>query len=485
MSKDSDNIFNTLIKNVNLGIYQSRINVTNISSNYIQINEVLESKIYVSELDNIVKFSQSFLSDQKYIELFLIKTDTASKISDLKTLKKIVAEIKEQYDFDEDVSFKINKIQRISLPLNKTTTIEYCLETNFKELILQLIDNLRVSDLRCLENKIRISGSFIPNVISSIFSFRLETEKIDYELSNFIQIQSKYDRNISSVPFLIDSTDFLSSNLSRRIMIDALSNLFDNKNGTSLLIIKQSVKVIEIDKLTGDFERCYEIISRINEFIFGEPSNYREKLRILRNLLYEGIDEENNNIYDQDFWNKLLILSINEYNIYVDEKVTKFISEKKEIIKEQFSMSKEISNQIAETKKSLMNNIVSIIGIFLSKFIFDAISRNDEHFSFFSYLIALFFSVYLLVIYFISGEFKSYQTYVKRVEIMNTYYPKLYLTKDNIIGDLEEKISNPEIKKLKYVNITAGICYVFFVILFLQRLGFFDLFIRTIFTPDK
>ncbi|OTN74225.1 hypothetical protein A5886_003113, partial [Enterococcus sp. 8G7_MSG3316] len=166
MSKDADNIFNTLIKNVNLGIYQSRINVTNFSSNYIQINEVLESRINVSELDNIVKFSQPFLSDQKYIELFLIKTDTASKISDFKTLKKIVAEIKEQYDFDEDVSFKINKIQRISLPLNKTTTIEYCLETNFKELILQLIDNLRVSDLRCLENKIRISGSFIPNVIS-------------------------------------------------------------------------------------------------------------------------------------------------------------------------------------------------------------------------------------------------------------------------------------------------------------------------------
>ena len=107
MSKDSDNIFNTLIKNVNLGIYQSRINVTNFSSNYIQINEVLESRINVSELDNIVKFSQPFLSDQNYIELFLIKTDTASKISDLKTLKKIVAEIKEQYDFDEDVSFKI------------------------------------------------------------------------------------------------------------------------------------------------------------------------------------------------------------------------------------------------------------------------------------------------------------------------------------------------------------------------------------------
>ncbi|OTN76711.1 hypothetical protein A5886_001790 [Enterococcus sp. 8G7_MSG3316] len=355
----------------------------------------------------------------------------------------------------------------------------------YKSKIENFKDNTVAVSYTHLDVYKRISGSFIPNVISSIFSFRLETEKIDYELSNFIQIQSKYDRNISSVPFLLDSIDFLSSNLSRRIMIDALSNIFDNKNGNSLLIIKQSVKVIEIDKLSGDFEKCYEIISRINEFIFGEPSNYREKLRILRNLLYEGIDEENNNIYDQDFWNKLLILSINEYNIYVDEKVTKFISEKKEIIKEQFSMSKEISNQIAETKKSLMNNIVSIIGIFLSKFIFDAISRNDEHLSFFSYLIALFFSVYLLVIYFISGEFKSYQTYVKRVEIMNTYYPKLYLTKDNIIGDLEEKISNPEIKKLKYVNITAGICYVFFVVLFLQRLGFFDLFIRTIFTPDK
>ncbi|MFB5519663.1 hypothetical protein [Enterococcus casseliflavus] len=481
------NIFNSLLENLNITYTQPRINVAKPSFNRVQIDEILDAQIEVADLECLSRLSKPFLDASDCIQLFLIKTDDASKIVEYEHLNEKITEIKQDYSHDEIVRLKIRRVQKIVIPLEGSPVIEYCLENNFAELILQLIDYLGISDLQYLENKIRIIGPVKQNINSSIFSFSIDIKKIDSEYINFIQTQSAYDKSISYIPSIVSLSNSITSEILEKCMINALTNIFDNRNQTSLLIIKQAVKELNINNLTGNLGSCYEFISRINMFIFNESSSYREKLRIVRNIIYDCIDEEgfNNDNYDERFWEKLLKISISEYDLYVDEKVTKFIAEKKEIIKEQFSMSKEISNQISETKKSLMNNIVSVIGIFLSKFIFDAISQNDEFFSNFSYLVALMFSVYLLVMYFVSGEFKSYQTYVNRVEIMNTYYPKLYLTKDNIIGDLEKKISNPEIKRLKYVNRISGCCYAFFVILFLQKIGFFNFFAATFFTPDS
>lgn len=484
---DEANIFNSLLEKINITYTQPRINVAKSSFNRIQIDEILDASIKVDDLESFSSLSKPFLDESDFIQLFLIETDDASKIVEYKHLNERITEIKKDYEYDEEVRLKIRKVQNLDLPLEGNPVIEYCLENNFAELIIQLTDYIDISDLQYLENKIRIIGPIKQNINSSIFSFSRENNKIDSEYINFIQTQRAYHKSISYIPSIVSMSGLITSEILKKCMINALTNIFDNRNQTSFLIIKQAVKELNINSLTGNFGSCYEFISRINMFIFSESSSYREKLRIVRNKIYDCIDEEefNNCNYDERFWEKLLKISISEYDLYVDEKVTKFIAEKKEIIKEQFSMSKEISNQISETKKSLMNNIVSVIGIFLSKFIFEAISRNDESFSNFSYLVALMFSVYLLFMYFVSGEFKSYQTYVNRVEIMNTYYPKLYLTEDNIISDLEKKISNPEIKKLKYVNIISGFCYAFFVILFLQKIGFFDFFVVTFFTPDS
>lgn len=73
----------------------------------------------------------------------------------------------------------------------------------------------------------------------------------------------------------------------------------------------------------------------------------------------------------------------------------------------------------------------------------------------------------MLTTFILSGESKSHEKFQGKLEIINNYYPKLYLTKENIINDLEEKITNPEIKELQRIEMTCLFIYIGSTLIFL------------------
>lgn len=483
----TENILDLFIKKITLHNKACITNVFKNSESQLQITESLRGKISVSDLDDQFSFFNEHLFSDELTGVFIIEMAETSEIENAASFRDKLKKIKKDYDMDEKIDIKITKKQFFALPLNKVSIIRCHIVEEISSLIEQLISVLEVKDCVYLTKKINIVGVPWPDFYSSLFNIgvNINEQEINEDILCFIKIQEKHIRKISSIPNLISLTEKLSDEIIRQCTLDLLSNVFDSKVEDTLLIFKQSIKKLELSALSENYMDYYTKISEMINFIFSEESRYREKLRITRNLLYDSISENLSVVYESFFWSNLLLEVINEYELYIDEKVTKFISEKKEIIKEQFSMSKEIAAQVSESKRTLMNNLISVIGIFLSKFVLDAISKNDIEYTKLAYTIALLFSSYLLFVYFISGEYEIYRRFENRVKIMNKYYPQLYLTDDNIISNLENKISTPEIKRLKWVNMLTGIAYILIILFFLSRLGFFEAVFTWIITPDS
>lgn len=478
-------IFKFVLSELELSNLTLNINTYKLNSDYLEIIQIVQGKLELRELYSKFDRFVPYLFQDSSISLFIGETDDSSKIVTFTKFEERKNYYREKYDDDEKVNFKLSFKQSISLPLPNKVKIVCYFDSEIINLIEELVDILYVSDLQNINEKINITGITNENYESSIFelSEKKSSKKIEDYILSYISLYEFHEKRISAIPNLMGSHDKISEEMQRTCILDVLSNLFDNKVEESLLVFKQSIKKLNLSDLPKEPFEYYSQISDVVNFVFNDSTRYREKLVIVKNILYDSIDEENVVVSNLSFWNDLLNESSNEYELFVDGKVNKFISEKKEIIKEQFSMSKEINNQISDSKKSLMNNLLSIIGIFLSKFFIDAISNNNSSYSDLAYKIAFYFSGYLIIMYFFSGEFKIYKNFNNRVKIMNTYYPKLYLTKDNIIKDLKESISNPEISQLKSVNIITGGVYFLIFLFFMSKSGYMAYIIDNLISP--
>lgn len=477
---------------LNEGSKNESISVTRNSDSSLIINEILEGDITVKKLLESRELLNKNFPIKPSMSLFIEKMSSDSKIISEDQLGKELLRVQNENNEFDNIRIKMKYTETHKLPFNNSLKIKCVFKSNFEELMEQLVQNIKLSDCKNLTTKIIIELSENTSLKSSLFNFNnTENEKfLDDEVKNFIKSQMDMDYTIANIPNLIEVNLDNENNekfevLQKLCNLKLLSNFFDEKTGEAFIFFKPNYNKILYENINISDTRIYTSISKLIYFIYKEKSRYIDKLRIAKSLLYSSLDDDNYILDDKLFWDRLYDEIINEYDLFIDDKVTKFLTEKKEIIKEQFQLSKEISNQISESKKTLMNNLISIIGIFLSKFFIDAINKSDSSYSILAYKIAFVFSVYLFFMYLVSGEFKTYTKFENRIKIMNKYYPKLYLTNDNVIDELESKISSPEILQLKKINILTGSIYCLSILFFANKLGFFEYLLIQIFTPDK
>lgn len=445
------------------------INENLINLNYrITYNIDRDSNILV-----INQISDGILINKKIDEKFITFDSECFKLENLELqigYKKInsLSEFTETTQ-NNDEEFKCSLIfsQKYELPFKDGIEFYLLDKQDYTELFDEVIENLKISDFSRLTNKICIINSKISDDKSSIFNFSIDSRtcKLSSTTKNMLNNPRLFNRSIMAIPRFINNIQ-INLDSKKKYFLECISILFDFRDDKELQIYKKNLKRISIEEMSVNFFSSYKAICSIIEFIFEEEKYVLEKLSITKNIIYEVLVEDNDN-FTEEKWDLIFKELNNQYSLFVDEKVTIFIKEKKEIIKEQFNLSNQIINQIIEIKKSLVTNLMTIIGIFLSKFFIDSLNKNDIFFSKFAIYLATLFSFYLIFMFFISGEYKVHDKYEKRIEIMNEYYPKLYLTKDNILDELEEKVSNPEIKSLKRIKNVCGSIYLLLFILLL------------------
>lgn len=293
----------------------------------------------------------------------------------------------------------------------------------------------------------------------------IKSTYIEFFKNNSIQ----YNR-ISILPDVFPS-DCADDAFKKYLCLELLTLFANRKHDEKLEFSRKSNIYIDISQVPVKFGKNYKEICKIIEFAYSEEKSSYEKIIIIKKILEDSFDKgiDINNL-DSAFWEFILEEVDLEYNLYVNDEVSKFLKEKKEIIKEQFNLSNQINSQISTVKKSLISNVVYIIGIFLSKFVIDGLNKGSINYAPFAIYIAFVFSFFLLITFIFSGESKSHEKFEEKIKIINKYYPKLYLTKDNIIKDLEKNITNPEITELKKIERTCRFIYIGSTIIFFHGL---------------
>lgn len=477
---DFNNI-NLNLNNWNTYTFNESIRITSkCTEKEFRIRQIHESYIKTSEIDK-KRFEFNCiinLMSQDGISVSLNNSRLDSETDLLNKLKDIT---------DENIKIKIEVLQNIFFPLANDYIKFYVYDLfDLGDFLKKVTSKLLIGKIKSLEDKINIILSNRTNYESSIFSFSefsminqdVNSKKIKSTSKNIMGLE-KYESSFltilpNAVPIeLIDDLSF-----KKQIFKENLNLIFNYSNVNEVHLYNKGIVNISFNDFEEEHFESYSNMGLVIGFIYQDEKFSKEKLLISQNLIFEILSEDISLCFKSSFWENLLVNIERDYKLFVDDKVDSFIREKKEVIKDQFNLSNQISNQIADFKKVLMNNLMTIIGIFLSKFFIDALGKTDYLYTSIAIYIGTVFSIYLLFSFYISGDYRIEEKYKNRLEIMNTYYPKLFLTEDNLLTDLKNSVISPEIKDLIKIKRLCLIIYwalvIIFSILSCFRLGFIE-----------
>lgn len=477
---DFNNI-NLNLNNWNTYTFDKSIRITSkCTEEEFRIRQIHESYIKTSEINKkrhefnciINLMSQDGISIYLNNSRIYYGTDLLNKLDDIT---------------DENIKIKIEALQSIFFPLTNDCIKFYVYDLfDLGDFLKKITSKLLIGKIKLLENKINIILSNRINYESSIFNFSefsminqdINSKKIKNTSKNIMELEKYESSFLTILPNVVPVELIDDLSFKKQIFKENLNLIFNYSNVNEVHLYNKGIVNISFNDFIEEYFGSYSNMVLVIEFIYQDEKFSKEKLLISQNLIFEILSEDIALCFKPSFWESILVNIERDYKLFVDDKVDSFIREKKEVIKDQFNLSNQISNQIAELKKVLMNNLMTIIGIFMSKFFIDALGKTDYLYTSIAIYIGTVFSIYLLFSFYISGDYRIEEKYTNRLEIMNTYYPKLFLTEDNLITDLKNSVISPEIKDLIKIKRLCLIIYwtlvIIFSILSCFRLGFIE-----------
>lgn len=431
----------------------NKICVRQIVRGSILFKDLKKNNIYQSELINL-DFKLSIDGEDIHDESYYVK-----KVDKLETVET---------EDSERIKISITSVQNFDIPLQNKIEIQLFLLEELEDLVVRLANELVIKDIKNSAYKITILSKDLDreevfnSEVFNITTFSTE-EQLSGEIFRFVNNASLEEEKLNIIPHCL--TEKFSIKSRKSFAINQLNKIFEeNKNG-KLLIHRKGLKCLDTNEFKFSFGECYDEISRLNLFVGSDERYYTEKLHIMRKNLFDTLDakEEYLNAY---FWEKILDLTKNDFCLFIDDAVANFLSEKKDIIKEQYTLSKELTNQITTLTKSLTTNLIFLITVFVSKFFIDGLSKHSSTIGSISLYLGLAVSIIYLLLFLLSGDRKLHTSFEKKLKLMVNEFPKLYLTKDNLLVKLENNITTPELNRLKRIENFSLIMYSIIIIFF-------------------
>ncbi|EAF5740453.1 hypothetical protein [Listeria monocytogenes] len=451
-----------------LEIFENAMSLIKIDYSYLTIKKESD-KIYVRQIvqGNILyrELKQNnFFKDE--LEKAGFKLQINREESNSKKFDKILNEFdRVDTEDDEKIEISFSSEQCFSVPNDK---LELCLFLSDKldDLIIKLAGCLKIKDIKGSLYKVSILSKE-HNLNSEIINVspKAEDVRLSEDIINLINNEIFEDDQLNVVPFLFPEE--LGMKGKRELAVKQLNKIFEENKDGKFLLYRRGLKYIDGTNLELSFGTCYKEISRLGLFIGSDVKYYMEKLYIMRKILFDALDDKKKYL-DSDFWQRIHDQTRNDFCLFIDDEVINFISEKKDIIKEQYMLSKELTNQISALTKNLTTNIIFITTVFVSKFFIDGLNKSNSSIGDISLYLGLIISIIYLLLFLLAGEKNVHISFEKKLELMVKEFPKLYLTNDNLLIDLKMDITTPELKRLKRMECVALCLYLVIILVFLS-----------------
>lgn len=436
-----------------------------------KISRVRNEEVVVKQILN-AKISARIIKENK-LDFLTGKLDhdelsiriNSKKISSEEDIESVIDDINDKNYSDEfPVTMIIIYNEKKKLPFLDNIDFLYLLD-DIPSFLNMLLQKLKIDDVKQLKNRMKIFCNTTFQIgkssLFNILEFQDEQEiKLESSIMEVMANSLLSSSGIEIIPYVYPFND---KKYKSQLSINMLSLLSDISRRNELHFIKKDTKTVKIVEENNEFGNNYNILSQLIIFIFS-GENTQIKLSLVKNLMY---DKFTNVLSVNDITEKWLE-NIKEqaeldYRLYIDNEVNNFINDKRDIIKDQFDLSYQMIEKANQMRKNLINNIVYILGIFLSNFIVEGLNNESDTFRYIAILISFLLSVFILVSNYINGEFKSHSSFEKKVTLINQQYPKMYLTEENLVDDLNKSISTPEINRLKRTETFSEVVYIIIV----------------------
>ena len=227
---------------------------------------------------------------------------------------------------------------------------------------------LKNTTFKSLENrntKIRI---WIPEENSEIYSpvFSLYEESL--EIPDILISKTEFNHNmLCALPKIISDRNFDEFKI--ETLDGFLSIVSERKISKDEYIISfEKNAILEMNSIEIDNIDLFSVLNQLFDFIFYDNKTYYEKLIIFRNIFSEFIKRQNT-ISNLDFQYILKDVQSN-YNLFINDKLKKFISDKQKLTEDFSKLQKEILVSIKNISNTISQQFLVLIITILTTFIF-------------------------------------------------------------------------------------------------------------------
>ena len=305
---------------------------------------------------------------------------------------------------------------------------------------------LKNTTFKSLENrntKIRI---WIPEENSDIYSpvFSICEERL--QIPDILISKTEFNHNmLCSLPKIILDRNF--DEFKRETLDGFLSIVSERKISKDEYIISfEKNAILEMNSIEIDNIDLFSVLNQLFDFIFYDNKTYYEKLIIFRNIFSEFIKRQNT-ISNLDFQYILKDVQSN-YNLFINDKLKKFISDKQKLTEDFSKLQKEILVSIKNISNTISQQFLVLIITILTTFIF----KN------FNTRLAMSLTVYsgifyLIIVNKVRGWNFDSKSIISECDDIDNNYNMLYSIDESYIIALKESDSyKAELKRLEKIE---------------------------------
>ena len=316
------------------------------------------------------------------------------------------------------------------------------------------------------DTKIKI---WIPEENSDIYSpvFSLCEEKL--QIPDILISKTEFNHNLlCALPKIILDRNFDEF---KRDTLDGFLNIVSERkiSKDEYIISFEKNAILEMNSIEIDNIDLFGVLNQLFDFIFYDDKTYYEKLIIFRNVFSEFIKRQNT-ISNKDFQYILKDVQSN-YNLFINDKLKKFISDKQKLTEDFSKLQKEILISIKNISNTISQQFLVLIVTILTTFVFK--NFNTRLAMSLTVYSGIFYLICIIIVNKVRGWDFDSKSIISECDAINKNYDMLYSIDKSYINNLKDSESyRTELKRLEkietlYKRFIYGLLCILIVILIL------------------
>lgn len=428
-----------------INTFKNVVGRINIDSKENKIIYILEFEISENDLDIFKEKIDSY----KINELDIICNDyPLESCKETKEINKIAVTIKQnQFPLENELLYFRN------------SNDFYTFEKKF----------LKSTAFKSLENrntKIRI---WIPEGNSDLYSPVFSVCEESLQIPDILISKTDFNHNmLCALPKIILDRNF--DEFKRDTLDGFLSIVSERKISKDEYIISfEKNAILEMNSIEIDNIDLFSVLNQLFDFVFYDEKTYYEKLIIFRNIFSEFIKRQNT-ISNMDFQYILKDVQSN-YNLFINDKLKKFISDKQKLTEDFSKLQKEILVSIKNISNTISQQFLVLIITILTTFIFK--NFNTRLAMSLTVYSGIFYLICIIIVNKVRGWNFDSKSIISECDDIDNNYNMLYSIDRSYIIALKESDSyKTELKKLEKIEtlykwLIYGLLLILIVILIL------------------